>query len=145
MFFGIFSQMTFEFSAGGLVFDAVLKKVLLVQVKNLQDHVVWTFPKGHIEKGETAEQAALREVREETGWSCLIQAPLHKVQYWFRRDGSLVKKTVTWFLMAPKERLGAHDPKEIMDLCWASGPEAQRLVSYRSDVELLNRFVKAAK
>lgn len=135
------NSVNFEFSAGGVVFDRSLEKLLLVQVKNLQGKVVWTFPKGHIEKGETADQAALREVQEETGWLCAIEAPLHKVQYWFKREGGLIKKTVTWFLMNPKERLGSHDPQEIMDLKWATLPETRELITYKSDNELLEKFV----
>jgi len=134
------SKINFEFSAGGLVFDTSRGQLLLIQAKNLQDKVVWTFPKGHIEKGETAEQAALREVIEETGWSCRIESPLHKVQYWFKRDGQLVKKAVTWFLMIPCELVGVHDPEEIMDLKWAGMPEARTLVTYRSDIDLLDKF-----
>src|SRR5438876_1148461 len=95
-------KVTFEFSAGGVVYDPAAQKLLLIQVKNLQDQVVWTFPKGHIEKGETEEQAALREVQEETGWSCAILQPFHKVQYWFKKKGQLIKKSVTWFLMKPE-------------------------------------------
>ena len=55
-----------EFSCGGVVLDG--KKVLIIQVKNMKGKKIWTFPKGHIEAGETPRQAALREVLEETGY-----------------------------------------------------------------------------
>lgn len=133
-------KVSFEFSAGGLVFDEAARKLALVRVKNLQGEIVWTFPKGHIEKGETAPEAALREVREETGWACEIRRPFEKVQYWFRREGGLVKKSVTWFLMAPVKREGAHDADEILEIRWADLAEARELVSYRSDITLLEKF-----
>lgn len=55
------------FSAGGIVVKKVggKKKVLVAQHSG---HKGWDFPKGHIEKGETSEEAAIREVEEETGW-----------------------------------------------------------------------------
>jgi 8-oxo-dGTP pyrophosphatase MutT (NUDIX family) len=133
-------KVKFEFSAGGIVYDPQTKKLFLIQVKNLQGDVVWTFPKGHIEKGETAEQAALREVQEETGWTCAIEAPFHKAQYWFKKDGCLIKKSVTWFLMKPEVKSGTHDPEEIMGFQWAAMPEARALISYRSDADLLDRM-----
>ena len=49
-----------EVSAGGLVLKRDLLKILMVRVKNLKGEKVWTFPKGHLEKGETARQAALK-------------------------------------------------------------------------------------
>lgn len=67
----------FEYSAGGLIVRKT--KILMVQVRNLEGHIVWTFPKGHIEKGETEEQTALREVYEETGWKCkILNFPISK-------------------------------------------------------------------
>src|SRR5262245_46288324 len=100
------SKARFEFSAGGVVQDG--DKLLLVKVENLEGKLAWTFPKGHIEKDEKAPDAALREVEEETGYRCEILKPFDKVQYWFKRDGQLVKKTVTWYLMKPLEKTGTH-------------------------------------
>src|SRR3989339_253521 len=57
-----------EISAGGVIL--VDRKILLVKVKNLSGKIVWTFPKGHIEKGETITATAKREVLEETGYKC---------------------------------------------------------------------------
>ena len=53
-----------EFSCGGVILDG--RKVLLVQVKNMKGKKIWTFPKGHIEAGETPRQAALREKKPDT-------------------------------------------------------------------------------
>lgn len=60
----------------------------------------WQLPKGHIEMGETAEQAALREVREETGVTGRVVAPLSEVEYWFVEKGARrVHKRVDYFLL----------------------------------------------
>ncbi len=85
--------MIFEFSAGGAVVNGE-REVLLVRTRTLQGDDVWTFPKGIVEKGEKSPDAALREVREETGYRCEIESELPTSQYWFRVDGELVKKKV---------------------------------------------------
>src|SRR3954468_20685919 len=60
---------------------------------------VWTLPKGHVELRETHEQAALREVREETGcWAELI-IKLSDISYWFYLNGAKHKKSVHFYLM----------------------------------------------
>src|SRR5476649_1895831 len=114
----------FEFSAGGVVQDGA--NLLMVLVENLEGQRVWTFPKGHIEKGEKAPEAALREVEEETGYRCEIVKPFERVQYYFRREDQLTKKTVTWFLMKPLKKTGTHDPVEILETEWVSLAEARK-------------------
>src|SRR5262245_15305009 len=96
-------QTKLDFSAGCVVWDASKKKVLLIRVENLSGEKVWTFPKGHPDAGETVQQAALREVREETGWNCTVKQAITQVHYNYSRDKVLYKKTVEWFLMLPVE------------------------------------------
>lgn len=133
-----------EVSSGGLVRRGAPPEILMVQVQNLQGKTVWTFPKGHLEAGETPEQAALREVYEETGWECRIapgsKRPFKKVQYFFRRGKELVRKQVIWFLMEPVKKTGSRDPHEILQTRWASFSEAEKLVSYKSDKLLLEEL-----
>jgi len=112
----------------------------MVKVQNLEGDQIWTFPKGHIEKGEKAPQAALREVEEETGYRCEIVRPFERVQYYFRRDGQLTRKTVAWFLMAPVKKTGTHDPEEILETEWVLMDEAQKRVKYKSDKKLLAKL-----
>jgi 8-oxo-dGTP pyrophosphatase MutT (NUDIX family) len=82
-------------SAGGLVVDG--DRILLIST---QAGRRWQLPKGHIEEGETAEQAALREVREETGVTGRMLAPLSEVEYWFvERGARRVHKRVDYFLL----------------------------------------------
>lgn len=127
-----------EVSAGGLVRRD--QDILMVKVKNLRGQIVWTFPKGHLEAGENAEAAALREVEEETGWRCRLDEPLMEVRYMFQREGRLVSKTVHWYLMTPLEHTGAKDPDgEIMDARWTPLEQARSLVVYDSDKKILQR------
>ncbi len=128
-----------DFSTGGVVWDASAKKVLLIRVENLSGGQAWTFPKGHPERGETDEQSALREVREETGWVCAVVRQLIDVSYRYTHDRVVFNKTVRWFLMTPLENLGSFDVEEVLEIRWVSIDEANALVSYGSDKELLKQ------
>lgn len=132
--------MAREVSAGGVVMGHA--GVLLIKVKNLQGQVVWTFPKGHLEKGETSEVAALREVEEETGWRCKILGPLLDVEYPFSRKGRMVMKTVHWYRMEALDRVGDWDPDEVLDCRWCLLEEAKNLVTYPSDIKIIARVAK---
>jgi len=132
-----------DFSAGGVVWDAAKKKLLLVRVENLLNMLVWTFPKGHPEGDETPAMAALREVREETGWVCTVINPVLDVRYRFTQKGIRYSKTVRWFLMAPVKKAGAFDPKEIKAIKWMGVQEAESILSYESDHKLLKRVLKS--
>jgi len=124
-----------ETSAGGVVTGP--QGLLLVNVRNLAGQVVWTFPKGHLEKGESAEEAALREVEEETGWRCTLKDPLITVRYRFLRDAGPVSKVVHWFRMDPLKKTGTFDPEEILECRWFSLIEATSLLVYKSDLKIL--------
>lgn len=124
-----------EFSAGGVVVDD-RGQFLLIRARDLRNRPVWTLPKGTLAPGETSEQAALREVQEETGYHCELVRKLEAVTYWFQRDGQRIKKTVTWFLMHPLEKVGDHD-HEVDEVAWADREEALRRLRYDSDRRLL--------
>ncbi len=127
-----------EVSAGGIVRRR--GEVLLVKVVNLKGERVWTFPKGHLEKGETALEAALREVEEETGWKCRSRGKLMTVGYKFQRQGRLVDKKVEWFLMEPVEETGTPDAVEILETAWVKDDAAAGMLKYPSDLELMEKL-----
>lgn len=129
-----------EVSAGGLVVRD--GKVLMVQVEDLQGEIVWTFPKGLLEPGEGSRRAALREVEEETGWSCRIQAPLMTARYRFQRNGRSVSKRVRWYRMQPVKKVGGRDAAEIRAVRWSTLEAAAKAACYPSDLALLEAFRK---
>ncbi|MEW5905727.1 MAG: NUDIX hydrolase [Elusimicrobiota bacterium] len=125
-----------EFSAGGVVLKD--GRLLLIKMRNLAGEEVWTFPKGHLEEGETPEAAALREVREETGLECRILAALLTTAYSFLRRGVPVDKRVDWFLMEETGGDGrALTPDEVLEKRWASPGEADGLLKYPSDLGIM--------
>lgn len=130
-----------EFSCGGVILDG--RKVLLVQVKNMKGRKIWTFPKGHIEAGETPRQAALREVLEETGYKAVIVRPMIRVKYAFTFQGNYIKKMVQWYLMKKLGRIGKHDASEILSIRWVSLSKARELVQYPSDIRLVEMLMSS--
>jgi 8-oxo-dGTP pyrophosphatase MutT (NUDIX family) len=95
----------------------------------------WTFPKGKLDLTETYEQAALREVVEETGLSCKVVRFIGTTQYQHRKGRP---KVVAYFLMVPGT--GAFTPNdEVDELRWCSVREAERLLTWDRDRDLLER------
>ena len=127
--------MLLEVSAGGLVLDEQ-GRVLLIRARDLRGQPVWTLPKGALAPGETSAEAALREVREETGYRCELERELAPATYWFRRDGRQIKKTVRWFLMRPLEKVGDHD-HEVDEVLWTDKADALARLRYDSDRRLV--------
>lgn len=130
------TQPIFEYSAGGVALRE--GSVLLIRTHDAKGRTVWAFPKGKLNAGETAQQAAIREVEEETGWRCRIETELPKSEYWFQRAGQRVKKTVRWFRMAPVELIGETDG-EVDEAAWAPIGEALGRLTYDSDREHLKQ------
>ena len=102
----------------------------------------WSFPKGKLEEGESFEDAALREVHEETGMWCRLRRFLGHTEYHDRKDRL---KVVAYWVMAPvTERFapdGAFEANEEVDeLRWVGLSEAAALLSYERDRELLDRL-----
>jgi 8-oxo-dGTP diphosphatase len=136
------TQLTSEYSAGGVVYrrnSAGIDIALIYRTR----HDDWSLPKGHIEEGESREQAALREIKEETGLDARILHPLGEATYFYRRrNGELVRKTVYHYLM---EALTADLGKpnwEVTEARWVPITEAQALLSYEKDREIVEKAVE---
>ncbi len=136
-----------EFSAGGLVYQrraGALAVVLAARRHPESGALVWTIPKGHIEPGESSEEAAVREVREETGLEAEAEARLGDITYWFaRRDagGRVVRvwKRVRFFLMRRRGgRFGDRD-REMDAVRWFSLDEAERAAAFENERMLMRR------
>ena len=130
-----------EKSAGGVVFNREIGKVLLIK----DSYGRWALPKGHVEKGETSEQAALREISEETGLEQLkALAKLGQVKYFFNLKGDNVFKIVVFLLVEAKDtELKAE--WEVRDVKWFSPDDALEKMEYANSKELMKKAVTAIK
>jgi 8-oxo-dGTP pyrophosphatase MutT (NUDIX family) len=99
----------------------------------------WGFPKGHLEKGESAEEAAVREVREETGLDEIANhGKLETIDWYFRFRGKLIHKVCHFFLMFSEvERTRPQRDEGITACRWLPLDEARELISYGNAKEVL--------
>ncbi len=138
-----------EHSAGGVVIYN--NSVLVIKTKNLKAETVFTFPKGHIEKGESRKQAAIREVEEETGLKAEIVEKLDDVNYWFIFNNTKIYKTVSWFIMKPVsekevDKLSPDKTEEkIQSVEWVSLDKVEKILSYDSDKRLIQLLKEKIK
>ena len=101
----------------------------------------WSLPKGTPDKGESLEETALREVREETGLEVAIEAPIGSINYWFVSPDSRVhcNKTVHFYFMAHKGgSTDQHDP-EFDEVRWFPSEESLKNLSYANEAKVLEK------
>lgn len=126
-------------SAGGIVFRFAdsIPQLVVGRRKREKDTSTWTLPKGTPDPGETLEQTALREVREETGLTVRILSPLDAIKYSFVQRGTRIHKTVHYFMMEPTGGgLEGHD-REFEEVRWVSFDEAADLLSFETERSLV--------
>jgi 8-oxo-dGTP pyrophosphatase MutT (NUDIX family) len=125
-----------EFSAGGVLVRRFHGRPFLAGVR-LKGGTVLALPKGHIEQGESAAEAAEREVREETGVQGALVEKLGDVKYWYARDGQRVFKVVSFFLF--RYRSGSvrdYQVEEVDSAEWVPLEDAPRLLAYRGERQM---------
>jgi 8-oxo-dGTP pyrophosphatase MutT (NUDIX family) len=107
------------------------------------DHL-WALPKGTPEPGETIEQAALREVREETGVTVATEQPIGDIKYWFSRSDLGVRyfKTVHHFLMRPTGGDPELHDHEFDEVRWVPVGDAEKLMSYPNEIHILRQALE---
>jgi len=129
-------------AAGGVVYRLGEEGVEIVLVSR-RSPVLFALPKGKADPGESLEQTALREVREETGLEARILEPLGEVRYWFTETGGdRVDKVVHLFLMEPVGgRLEDHD-HEFDAVGWFHMAEAERLLTHKNQMHILHRALE---
>lgn len=129
-----------EVSAGGVLFED--GKLLVLRKPNGE----WVMPKGHVEADETPEQAALREVEEETGLKGRIRGKIGQTQYEFRvpQTGAIHRKRVHWFLMDVLG--GSLDVERTFSAGrFVTVDEAMKTLTFANDREMVRRALALMK
>lgn len=133
-------RIKYEVSAGGLLLRRreTAYDVLLIGRRSPR---IWTLPKGHVERHESHEQAALREVREETGCWGEIVSRLSDISFWFYVGKTKHRKSVTFFLMRYLSGVASNHDHEVEECLWFELGEARRTLKYVNEKRLVDLAV----
>lgn len=133
------ARMRRENSAGGVVFRVAEGRPLFLLIRDSYGH--WGFPKGHLERGERPDTAALREVMEETGLRAVsVVGSIASIEWHFRFRGALIHKSCQFFLMETATEVTKPQRSEGITACrWATIDEARELVGYENARGVLAR------
>ena len=135
--------MAHEVSAGGLVVNEIydpnkVQLAALIGRVDKRSRTLWSLPKGHIELGETSEQAAIREVAEETGILGDILAELGSINYWFASENCYIHKTVHHYLMKFRGGELSNDDVEVNKTVWIPLRDLPSKLTYADERKLAN-------
>jgi ADP-ribose pyrophosphatase YjhB (NUDIX family) len=131
-----------ETSAGGLVVDqrdGSRPCAALIGRRDRRDRLLWSLPKGHLEDGESAEDAAVREVEEETGIAGRIIAPLGAIDFWFVAEGRKIHKTVHHYLMLALGGELSDADVEVEQVEWVPLDEVASRLAYADERKLVEQ------
>lgn len=130
-----------ETSAGGFVLDRRGRqpKAALIARRDRRGRLIWSLPKGHIEAGETPEDAAVREVLEETGIHGSIVASLGTIDFWFMAENQRIHKTVHHYLLDAHDLVLSDADAEVAEVAWVPLDEVAGRLRYADERRLLDR------
>ncbi|MFA5338598.1 MAG: NUDIX hydrolase [Candidatus Omnitrophota bacterium] len=129
-----------QFSAGGVVYRKAGAETEVI-VLTRGEGKIFCLPKGKIERLETPQQAALREIKEETGLTGSIEKELGKINYWFYsdEDKARVHKTVYFYLVRFESGNTADHDTDAEDVRWLPVEEALRIMTYPSERQMVEK------
>ena len=127
-----------ETSAGGLVVDRSdgAPRVALIGRVDRRGRLLWSLPKGHVEAGETHEDAAVREVEEETGIRGRVVAALGTIDYWFVAEDRRIHKTVHHYPLEASGGELSDEDVEVDEVAWVPLAELPDRLAYAGERRL---------
>lgn len=128
-------------SSGGIIYRKTDDNPVEVALISVRDGNTWCLPKGIIDKGETPEMTAVREVQEETGLLGNVIDRLGTISYWYYIKGENIKcrKTVHFFLMEYISGSTSEHDSEVNDASWLPLEKALDLITFRGDRSILEK------
>lgn len=127
-------------SAGGVVYRQAPQGIEVVLCGRIED-AIWGLPKGTPAAGENLEQAAVREVTEETGLQVAIERKIDTIEYWFVEGGVRYHKFVHHYLMVPTGGSVDDHDWEYDRVEWFSVEQAYKVLTYHNEVEVVRKAV----
>ena len=127
-------------SAGGLVYRAKEEEIEVV-ICGTRTPQTWRLPKGMLEARERSEEAALREVEEETGLKVTNEGFISSTDYWFNEynNGKRYHKTVNFFLMSPiGGDVSKHD-EEFDYVLWVTVNKALEMLTFENEIDVVKK------
>jgi 8-oxo-dGTP pyrophosphatase MutT (NUDIX family) len=132
-------------SSGGIIFRKDNGEIEVALISRKHGNV-WCLPKGTIEKGETLEQTAIREVREETGLEGEILEKIGDINYWYmsekKKNYKKYFKNVHFYLMKYKNGDTANHDDEVDDAKWFEINKAYEIMTYKSEKEIMKKAME---
>ena len=134
--------MSFEKSCGAIVYRKYHGNIEILLVKHINSGH-WSFPKGHVEDGESEIETAIREVYEETGIEIIIDPTFREtVTYSPRKEA---QKTVVYFTAKAKKYAFNPQAEEISDIKWVDIGHCSKVLTYDNDKAIIVKLRKVIK
>ncbi|MCD8025811.1 MAG: NUDIX domain-containing protein [Clostridiales bacterium] len=126
----------YEKSCGAIIFYKAKKNTKILLVKNSNGRY-WSFPKGHVEKGENEQQTALREIKEETGLDVTIHDDFREVSE-YCPFGKIRKRVVFFLAQAFTDNVKIQE-EEIDSYIWVDLQQARKMCTYDNDLRIIEK------
>jgi len=133
-------------SSGGVIYKGHedTLQVILISHYNQRGKLVWCLPKGSVEEGESLQETALREVREETGTDGRILEKIGQIQYWFysKQEDTKIFKTVHFYLMEYLRGSENDHDSEVYEARWVASQKALSMLTHNSERQIMEKAAR---
>ena len=134
--------MIYEKSCGAIVYRRYHGNIEILLIKHINSGH-WSFPKGHMEQGETEPQTAVREIKEETNIDVLIDTSFRETVSYSPKKDTL--KTVVYFLAKARNSEYVPQKEEISEIRWVAVDHANNILTYENDKTIVSKAKSAIK